>query len=238
MAYSKRKYHQTRRPQGNASAMYRKKRPIPKKKGGGINWGSVAKTAVDTAGTVAKVISMLNVEKHYLNIAATQSPTTAAPVIQLINGLQLGNTASQRQGQQLKSTNINLRGKLSVNNSAVGGSSQARIMLVYDRQSNGSVFSITDLLENGAVWSFRTMGYKKRFKVLADHTYQMVNNTNTEQQIVDLSAVLDLRTIYNTGNTGTISDIDTGSLYLVLISDEATYGPELQYQLRYRWVDN
>ena len=237
MVYQKKNFH-TKRVQGGASRQYKKKRPVPRK-GNKINWGSVAKTAVDTAATVAKVVSMLNIEKHFLTISA--SPTNILngfPYFQLINGLSQGSGAGNRQGQQLKSTNINLRGKLSCNAGASAGASQARIMLVHDRQPNGATFAIVDLLENGQVWSFRTMGYRKRFKVLADKSYQMVLNTANEEHIVDLSAQLDLHTMYNTGNTGTITDIDTGSLYLIVMSDEVSSGPAFEYQLRYRWIDN
>jgi len=127
---------------------------------------------------------------------------------QLLNGCAAGTGATNRVGRKITMKSHQMR-SFSTNNSANGGN--VRILIVYDKQSNGAAPVITDVLGADLVTAPMNLSNADRFVVIHDVI---------TQGPTDLAATwhekhykkIGLETLF--GNTGaTIADINSGSVY-------------------------
>lgn len=134
----------------------------------------------------------------------------------LANGLAGGTGPNQRIGRSIKMIWAKLR---------ITSSTSNRVALVYDRQARGaaptvvgsddSIFRVSgasNLLRTANPWT------SKRFVILFDYCF---NSPGSAASSEEFHIPIGLDATYNTGVTGTITDINTGSLYLVQITDGA-----------------
>lgn len=193
--------------------------------------GAVAKLARD----VSYLRSVVNVEKKYIdNTNTTTSNGTAALV--LLNGLSQGTTAITREGQSIKMSSIFFHGLWAIN--SLASTTLARVMLILDTQANASVPAASDILVTpSAVLSPLTIGNGMRFKVLMDTRVSMSIN-GVEQIRRKRYMKCGFHVKYNTGNAGTIADIQTNSLYMLHVSDSNVNAPSFAYWIRVRYIDN
>lgn len=170
-------------------------------------------------------------------------------------------------GSEIQMKSAYIAGQIFVSNPPVDSklSDYIRVMLVYDRQANGALFTKPDLLEsaniNGVtdntVLAFRKVGTKDRFLVLADKRISFPG-TNTDIGPVggpwkqEVGAVVDysknpvnfkifvplggLVTRYNGDDSGTISDIETGSLVLFILGKNPPATSNFSYRIVTRLV--
>jgi len=131
-----------------------------------------------------------------------------------------------------------------------------RIALVYDKQSQGTAPLVSDIwaqvdnagsLSSSITASVNPLG-RDRFVILYDRFINSwattINITGwTYGKTASLKKFLKLKNaeaLYNTGNTGTISDIESGSLFLVIMSSRGTLADNpftFTYDTRLRWTD-
>lgn len=148
---------------------------------------------------------------------AVSMTSDATGSLQLLNGCQTGNDIANREGRE-----INLRTfetKLSCIATAGTGTNQTqRILLVLDKACNGSAPAIANILDAATTTSLRNLNYRKRFKILMDKRYTL-QKEEVGQNRMAFKKYKPLRIVtqFNAGNAGDISDITTGSLYLVSI---------------------
>lgn len=205
---------------------------IKKKAQKGWTVGRVAKAALDTALFVK---GLVNAEFKNVDTNSFVTAVAGGSVI-LLNGTTQGDGQTNREGSSFKMTSLYLRYSTTAN--ATASYNTYRVMLVMDRQSNGVAPGVTDILATNTMDSPRNLDYVKRFKVL----YDQVNNVGLNAKPQDFySFKLKLQThvqCFQSSNTGTVSDITTNGLFLVILSDQATNGPSVNYYHRLRFVDN
>lgn len=152
---------------------------------------------------------------------------------QLLMAPQLGTDYRDRIGRKTVTKSIFIRGKVYIrvalgtnwppSNTWIEASSN-RIMLVIDWQPNHAPFTITDLLQTSATESQLNANNRRRFTIIKDelidldilHNNQMTTANRCIQSFKWYERV-NIETIYNNNNTGTIADIDSGAIYLVCI---------------------
>jgi len=100
-----------------------------------------------------------------------------------------------------------------------------RFIVYYDKQCNGAAPAMTDLLLANSLYSPKSLANVRRFKILYDQLGQ-VELTGNDGSMVTYERYrrMNLRTEFNTGVAGTIADITTGSLYLVIMGSNAAGG--------------
>lgn len=161
---------------------------------------------------------------------------TRAGTFYLLNGLTKGNERDERNGRQV--VNKVLQARIEVNlDQEVEDTVQTRILLVQDRQPNGSVFGINDLLQdNIRITSFYRTGWSQRFRVLFDKTVWV----KTEFPVRRLNIYKKVNTVtkFGSGDAGTVSDITTNSYYIVLFTDFADVLLHTDVNTRYRFLDS
>lgn len=106
-------------------------------------------------------------------------------------------------------------------------SNQARLIFLYDKQPNGALPSITDILTSADPTSHLNLNNRDRFTVLKDKMFVFdpysrvaatdLGNWNQTVHQIKFFKKLNLETVYNAGTAGTVADINTGSIIVVSV---------------------
>ena len=170
--------------------------------------------------------------------ATYQVNTTAS--ITLLAVPIVGADYNARVGRKIILKSLYIRGRLQLEQSGVnpaGGAvslaQQARLMIVYDLQPNGTAPAITDILVTAEPASHLNLNNRDRFRILCDKEFvfdpMFSQNTATQafalmnRTIYNVKLYKKLRheMIFNAVNGGTVADIASGALYMVWIGSVA-----------------
>lgn len=139
---------------------------------------------------------------------------------QLLNGIGVGAEVYQRVGRQIQLVNLDLRFAVTQQNGALN-TQLCRVMVVYDKQTNGLNYPSTALLDNSVpavFWPLKQ--YQRdnldRFIVLMDEVIQ-VNPNLLDNSFPYIHRMVNLRHLFTQFNAvagALVNTIQTGSLYL------------------------
>lgn len=216
-------YYRRRRPYRRRRRFYRKKSNAK-----GIDMWSLAKKAA-----TSMIKMYVNTEKKYTDNNVTGTISTTATIGSL-SALSQGTSAITRVGDQVKFTNFMYNMICSQHPSATETS--LRVLIGVDYQPNGAVPAATDVLEAATVVGLRDIGTGRRFHIFSDRVYNM-SSSGTTRVHDTIFRKINIKTEYN-GNLGTVADVSSNNLFYLIISDEATNSPTVQFQFRQRYIDN
>lgn len=193
---------------------------------------TIAKKAIKLAKGEIKIITSLG--------TATTIPDGAGRFIELSN-IGVGNTNLLREGNEITLKRVYMELMLKI--AAVASSSQVRVLLVRDKQANGAVFNPNNLLQTVANFSGliapRNVNFMKRFSVLYDKVH--VLNQNITGVVFSTRFVKSIKKqnikIRYDGAVADITDVQTNSYSLVLISNEPTNEPTFDHFVRLDFTD-
>lgn len=161
--------------------------------------------------------------------------------VELLNGLSQGSDNDNRLGRKIFMKYVEGIWKAS-STLGSGVAQSCRILIVYDRQSNGAAPAITDVLTTNNSCALKDYDARDRFLILLDEFFDLPNFTGTEfkMQTGRFYRKIGMPTIFNSGNAGTVADIASGSLYLLTIGDVAAGATDgaLTIKTRLHFVDN
>jgi len=161
-------------------------------------------------------------EQKFKDLAITPNANTTGAV-SLLNGIQQGTTPSTRIGSVVMMTKLQLRMTAAVV-PTTGVDQQVRILIVYDRQTNGAALTGALVLTNFDTTAFQLLENRDRFIVLYDQTVNLNASaeSGSDKYITrELSLHLPAVFIAGAGTADTIADIKTGSLYFMTVGTEA-----------------
>nr|WAE42806.1 MAG: capsid protein [Cressdnaviricota sp.] len=187
--------------------------------------------------------------------------TTAT--LDLLNGIQEGASFYNRVGRRVHMKSVHVTGQIFPSGVATTGAQEfLRVLLVYDRQPNGTFPSIGDiLLDYGNDGTSFTTSISKmnlnnveRFAILRDKRLWIPSNqqaASTDQNMYlgggtdakEINWFVPLKNLEthfkSTTNPAAIGDVATGALYLVTLGNIASgaAGYNLQYNSRLRFCD-
>lgn len=196
-----------------------------------------------------------------VDIVTTNSPFQLAatpPVIALLNGVQTGAGFFNRVGSKVEMVNLHIRGFITNVSTAV--QDFGRIVIVYDRQPNGAIPIVSDILQTrsqtGAAtntgYSEINLDQRDRFQIIRDYEVHLPSVTNTAGVLTNVSYVSnDERYAVNmfiklkgmvthfksSSNPTTIADINTGALYLFCLDAIGAGAWSFFWQARLRYMD-
>jgi hypothetical protein len=203
------------------------------------NWKKNIRTQMKkrtSKGQITKVVNtILNKQlemKHFSMVIASQArgQCTAANFI-LVNQIAQGSSNLTRIGMEylIRSIEIHLRWQDGAANEPL----DCRTMLVYDRQTNGAIFTMATLLQTATdahgKYSSRNPDYMSRFKVLWDKRICMTAQSDAacfSQREINFYKKVKLP-VKNIGTGANVADINTGSLYLITFTRDA-YAPTVE----------
>lgn len=199
------------------------------------------------------------VEGKYKNSAISVSHySTDGTDATLLNGISRGTSAGTRVGSRVGLRSFNIRMFISFVSNEDDSSTTPlaiRIMVVYDKQANGVVcpspFS--------SFYATAESVYRDRFIVMYDEvvymektsiggyyvpeTPEVISFKNVQQKFRHIHLAVDLPMTFNNSDTGVITDINTGSVYLVTMTTGITArgtgheGIVVTGNCETRWVD-
>ncbi len=181
---------------------------------------------------------MVNVEYKFFDDQGTQNDKTATPSIGYISNILQGDGGSNRDGNQVKVIGMYINYLWVMHASAV--TTQVRLMIIEDKQTNGAVFSAADILSDVTgidnIISPYNLNNKYRFRVIYDKVH-MLNDNGNQTAKVSTFIKLDTKLRYD-GTAGDVTDATSSSYSFLAVSTESTNSPALTRNFWLRFVDN
>lgn len=170
---------------------------------------------------------------------------SSAGTLYLLNGIAPGTGASQRIGKKAIMKTLQFRGSIgSGDTGAIPFRGMVRLLWIYDKQSNATAPTIAQIFEvSGNGTAFMNMDNRDRFVVLADKQYAIDQSGGHQSAQLKMYKKINLTTIFNAGTAGDVSDITSGSIFLVVINEQAsvsvaTNNPIISFSNRIRFDDS
>lgn len=154
----------------------------------------------------------------------------------MLHAPTLGSDYTNRVGRKTNCKSLYIRGKLEITKSATMavatvGSTLNRLVIFLDSQPNGAAPAVTDLLVSASPSSQLNANNRDRFHILKDKVYALdacaidnagVNAENSWGRTIipiKIYKKLNLETIFNGNDDGSISSINSGALYMFWIGN-------------------
>jgi len=171
--------------------------------------------------------------------------------VSCLNAIAQGDGESNRDGRQCKLTSIQVKGYVARGTSSDGAdvaiSPLVRVLIVWDKQTNGVQLNSEDVLQDAAfddVNSLRNAQYMRRFQVLYDQTFELgpltagTDGANTISQAgptkrFDFYKKINIPVNF-TGTTADIANITDNSIHVMAIASGGSC--TIGYQARVRFV--
>lgn len=166
--------------------------------------------------------------------------TNAVPTVLLLNGMARGTAQSNRIGEKVKFTGLEM-GLQFYSTSSMISQWQVRVMLVREKTALGSLASLSGLFGDATPAPHYTRNYAtrdaERYSVLWDRSFVISpyasslngagtsNNYNTSTPSTKrymIKKKLNFITNYARGDTGTVTDIETNTFQLIVFTDGST----------------
>jgi len=169
----------------------------------------------------------------YQNAAVSSSGTFV-----LCNGMQRGDHSYQRDGNAIKCMSIRCRALAQLHSSAT--KTVVRRIVFLNKSPQGGSPSLGGLIENSTMpgwFAFKNPNCIGDIIILSDDTITL-DTYEPIKYFPDYYKKLTLKTHFNDNtDTGTITDILEGAVYVLYVSSEATNTPDIDGMHRLRFLD-
>ena len=205
---------------------YRRKRSYKPRGSSGFNTASKALATASSALALAKMLkSLINVERKFKSILGNTSVSSSGTILSLCHTSQ-GDDHTSRNGRSVKADSLFMRGTVTVDSLANG--SFVRQIIFIDKQNSGVLPTIAQLLNSTDHLAPINKNFGKRFRVIYDRTYN-VNTDSRENAMFKIYRKLHQHIEYSgTTATGDGTGVNSGGVYMALISNEATNTPAVR----------
>jgi len=157
-------------------------------------------------------IERKNTDAEMMSISVPLTSSFSAPT--LINGIAQGTTGGSHIGRKVVMKNLLLRYTVTANSTV----SQARIIVVYDKQVNTITPVASDIVEVNAFYSPLKLACKDRFVVLLDELTPICPST-TQNVSGKRYVKFNLPVTFNSNTAATVSAIQTGAVWLIVANN-------------------
>lgn len=169
-------------------------------------------------------------EKKEITLETTASAFAATAIFDTpisLGGLTQGTGRSERIGRKVLFKSCLVR--FNINTSATIGS--YRFLIVYDKQTNGAVPAITDILVSTAALAPMNLNNADRFVILFDELINIQDiNLNQRYRKFNMERL-------HSGTTSAITDITSGSFLFLKAPIKAADAATMDYTIRFRYTD-
>jgi len=181
------------------------------------------------------------IELKYADAGASVGNTSSGHITNLF-AIQNGTGPDERIGRSVSLHDMNVNYRIATNGNALY--SLVRVMIIYDKQTNGALPAITDIVAStGTVTQFNANN-RSRFMILYDRSHTGAASSETT---ASLAAFADNPTVVNKkislkgkktefdGTTTNISDIEKGAIYLLVLANNSS--TLINYTTRIQYMD-
>jgi len=168
----------------------------------------------------------LRSEMKYISLGDSATQITTTTQYNLLNGCNIGAGITQRIGRRITIKKIHFRYWISHELLSSTLEAYGRIIIVYDKQSNGVAPVLTDIYDmytGNPATMYRQIDHLSRFTVLYNKNFLLAgeNHGSPTTAIENWNKNVSIPVEYNAGNNGDITDISTGALYMIAIGNTA-----------------
>ncbi len=198
----------------------------------------------------ARIANGSELKFHDVDVDQAAADLSAGVILNssTINIIPQNVTEKGRVGRKCNIKSVNWRGQLSLAaGSTIGSSQSVRLMVVLDKQANGAAPTVAGVLESANYQSFNNLANKGRFRTLMDRTYAMNvqaaggNGTSNDSanmlQTVEFFKAVNIPLEF-TGADGTIDEITSNNLFILMITGTAGSLISLDSKVRLRFSDS
>lgn len=183
-------------------------------------------------------------ERKNHDVSATLAPTAGALTFvapgatSLLNGISEGATSTARIGRKITMSKLTIYWTANLQSTSVGGS-PLRVLIVYDKQANTAAPAVLTFLNTNDFHSQMQLYNADRFVIVGSFLTPTVTVGGDYSVSGKWTRNISLEAIYNDGNAGLITDIQTGSLYITVAQNAqiTTAGPQFTFISRLRFID-
>lgn len=178
-------------------------------------------------------------ERKVADYAATQYDVNSSGDFKLLAVPVLGTDMNNRIGRKILLKSVYIRGHVSSQYATTAATGITlgqlyRMIIFIDLQPNGAAPATTDLLVTAAPQSHLNLNNRDRFKILCDKQWTVdpyFYSTTASASVASASRQiwpvkkykkLNIETVFNATNGGTIADIASGALYMFWIGSSGT----------------
>lgn len=170
------------------------------------------------AKTVSGIVQMINPEKKYVdNSTATTQVTSAGTVVATYTMMPQGLGDQARNGNTVKG--ISISGKMYINKAANVDYSGLRLLWVLDKECDGALPTLSQILDNVDTISGVNRDFSKRFVILKDKQL-VLNSGNSQLLFRKFYFPTDFHVHYD-GTSSAITDAKENQVFLFAISDQS-----------------
>jgi hypothetical protein len=201
-----------------------------KKQYGRPMFGRADRKVYRIARNVVRKFTNAEIKSNFFNKSNTAVTPTgfSDSIFAPVQGL----TSKHRVGNSVKLVGLKMNYILKMHASAT--QTNVRVIVLFDRQANTSTISIGGLLENNSsVDSFIENHVRYRIVKLYDRTHSF-SISSTQGGLFKIYKKLD-KIIKFDGSTGSPTK---NGLVVLVISDEATNSPTIEYRTNMKYIDN
>lgn len=209
----------------------------------GKNFGkNVVKTAMSpTIANMARtawsglkgIRALINAEKHFTDFSSTAVLPAAGGVLVAYHQIAQGDGNGQRTGNSILVNNVQFRCYVAKDPSATN--SLCRVMLVHDKQQIADTLpGVTDILASANPLAPLNRSNLGRFTVLQSKTFSLTSSMSSRK----FSLFKKFKQHHIRYNGTTVNDVQKGGLYVIMVSNEATYRPTYDFQATTAYYDN
>lgn len=184
-------------------------------------------------------------ERKTIDLAPAAYVADTTGTVTLLNGVATGDDFTDRDGRRINMKSLFITGRISpIDSNTLDTIS--RLIVVYDKQSNGAAPVITDVLKTANSVDQLNLNNRARFQVLVDKRFFIgrVDNTATQSfsvapggHMIKIFRKLNLETQFS-GTTAAVASIATGSLYMITVGDGAAgLGGNFSLSTRVRFTE-
>jgi len=204
------------------------------------------------------VLSSHAPELKSIDLADTTVPCTTAGTLVCLNLVVAGSSFFNRIGRKIEMKSVQLRAKFNPTGTANPEPQYSRVMIVYDRQTNGAVPSLSDIIQSTtfdgtnstSAFSGQNLNNRDRFVVVHDRRVVLppvvAGGAGIQPFLSEFyqdfyRKLPNLVCQYKADSSPTpvIGDIATGALWLVVLSELAAGVDtwDFEFSTRVRYVD-
>lgn len=181
------------------------------------------------------------IEKKAFDVAVGTVQVNTTGSFTLLAIPVLGSDFNARIGRKICMKSCYIRGLIGTENALDGDipdgvtqASMARMILFADMQPNGATPATTDLLVSASPMSQLNLNNRDRFRILSDKQWvfdpyalqdtatQSFASASRQVYAIKKYKKMNIETVFNATNGGTIADINSGALFLFFISNIAS----------------
>lgn len=171
-------------------------------------------------------------EVKVIDTSISDAALTNAGSVIVVNACSEGTTGTTRVGRKINMTSVEYWAKLTCGNSQTGQTASndaIRVSIVYDHQVNQAAPAYSDIYTSSGTSSaplgYRSINNLDRFEVLATDTFNFDASSNITA-VAHRYVPIKWDTRYDTGNAGTVADIISGGLFVVICPMFAAAGAQ------------